>query len=97
MLRIVAFAAFGGLLVGYDLGLIGGALQGIKVELGLSEGQQARGTLSVIDGGLQTCAKTACNFGTACEWLIEGRLDMASDSNPRLLPKSGCRVAADGC
>ncbi len=44
MLRIVAFAAFGGLLVGYDLGLIGGALQGIKVELGLSEGQQVRGT-----------------------------------------------------
>ena len=42
MLRIVAFAAFGGLLVGYDLGLIGGALQGIKVELGLSEGQQVR-------------------------------------------------------
>ena len=50
MLRIVAFAAFGGLLVGYDLGLIGGALQGIKIELGLSEGQQVRGRLTAAAG-----------------------------------------------
>ena len=48
MLRIVAFAAFGGLLVGYDMGLIGGALQGIKVELGLSEGQQVRGGVTAV-------------------------------------------------